>query len=1086
MKKTAYLLAIVLTVFMATQSYASIQLNTLPSTKFVRSTGEPKAETKTFSGIGGPARIKLVNGDLADTTIEKVSSSEIKVNGLLVFGPSDFNQKVTNLEKNINLNEGSNTLSALLKGKPGGTVSIQIIQILDNIKLQPSKILLQEKGATSQISLTGELNGKLVNITDPSFGTTISSLNPGVATVLSSGLVTAVANGGTNIWITNGSFGANIPVTVQITQSSRTVGQEGGTLEFHNGLVLEVPPGAVPGPTPILIKDLPLDQVNAIVMNPALKSSSVKRFLGGFTAEPDGLVFNGPVMATIPVLPLNPREIPVQVEILLNEQRYRYVTSQFEYLRNQGVVKVNIQHFSSVGFIGVGPDPETVAQCTTCPLPDPLPDDCKDPLNLEPPCCNIPPNVRLTCGYTPENCYCCKETDPIYVQEIGVDFSNNLCQLLGSTLKVQYNAPGCGGAWELHDIGETDCKNIDMNVTIEPSQSTLAVGDHVDLKAYVKGIWNEGEFKGKVAFSHAPIPAIWSSDDPLIARFPIPIEGRIYAIKSYPDPIAVWAKVSESIPNVTYEPALIKVTGDYIEIRATKTDLCPGEEVIFEAFLMNSANEELGRILVEWSSDRPSTATCNPSQGFTTTITAGNVEDEAQITAYSADPDHLAIFPVVVSRKAAIMNITSYHNGDRAYAAGANLVGTIEECGTRRVKWLKVTNGSNTNWAQIGDDSKFGTPAPFNIILTWGINHLTFSTYDANNGRVPNNMEGIDFTLNHVPHCLKSGNTRQLLPPILYGTPVTWYSEKPLIASVDSNGFVTGHANGWAKLFTYWAGNTVVRWVGVSTETNYLYTHQDDPFYEPEHVPNPAVVQMLGQMGYYTIASDAKNKYFVGGRSEVILPECVGWDRHMYPSMGSLYDGTSIQDFFTYMDVIPWDDLFPSYCNTHVYPYAVNEKGQAVGYIEFNDWNNWLVGRTGFMYSNGVLSFIDHPFGYFTELWDINNLGKAVGWVDYGTGGGRVFIYDVVYRTFTDIGPVGEGGPQNFKAVYINDSGQVLGHELFWNSTLIWIYRDGVYEAVAGPSPYFDILYGIRLHESGQVYVTYENGQSVLLTRCAP
>jgi hypothetical protein len=47
---------------MVGESYAPILTNSLPLQGFVGSTGEPTAETKTFSGIGEPARIKLVNG----------------------------------------------------------------------------------------------------------------------------------------------------------------------------------------------------------------------------------------------------------------------------------------------------------------------------------------------------------------------------------------------------------------------------------------------------------------------------------------------------------------------------------------------------------------------------------------------------------------------------------------------------------------------------------------------------------------------------------------------------------------------------------------------------------------------------------------------------------------------------------------------------------------------------------------------------------------------------------------------------------------------------------------------------------------
>lgn len=322
------------------------------------------------------------------------------------------------------------------------------------------------------------------------------------------------------------------------------------------------------------------------------------------------------------------------------------------------------------------------------------------------------------------------------------------------------------------------------------------------------------------------------------------------------------------------------------------------------------------------------------------------------------------------------------------------------------------------------------------------------------------------------------------LPTVLYGTPVTWHSEKPSIATVDAipgdsqHVVITGHANGWTAITTEWLGYTVVRWVGVSTETNYVHTDPGDPFYEPYHVPSPAVVQMLWQMGYGTYASDAKNKYFVGART-VYLPECFwGGAGIPYPTMGFLYDGTSIQDIFTYMDVIPWDGEYYSYCNNNVTPYAVNEKGQAVGYIDFRDFYNWTVGRTGFMYSNGILFFIDDPSSWLTHLTDINNLGKAVGFGENGVGGyyPRGFIYDTVLKTFTYLG-------YGIRPYFINNAGHVVGDTYLGNSALIWIYRDGVFETVAGPSPY--VVGPYWLHESGKVWITYHD-VPVLLTRCAP
>jgi uncharacterized protein YjdB len=346
MKKSAYLLAFVLTVFMVAESYASIQLNTLSLTKFVRSTGEPKTDTKTFSGIGGPAKIKLINGDLSDKKAEKVSSAEIKVNDVLVFGPSDFNQNVSNLEKDINLQDGQNTLSVLLKGKPGGTVSIQINQILDNLEISPPEIILQGAGAMAQITLTGELsNGRVIDITNSSYGITCSSNNPYVASVSASGLVTAISGGETNILVTNGQYTANIPAKVEVMQSTQIVGPGGGTLEFHNGIVLEIPAGAVDTQIGITIKDLSYAEVN-----PVLQSNEItpKYFAGGFEGKPDGLIFNVPITVTIPVGPRQDSgDLPLLFVVDMAEGTYTLANTQLRYDPVTSMVSVEIPHFTT-------------------------------------------------------------------------------------------------------------------------------------------------------------------------------------------------------------------------------------------------------------------------------------------------------------------------------------------------------------------------------------------------------------------------------------------------------------------------------------------------------------------------------------------------------------------------------------------------------------------------------------------------------------------------------------------------------------------------------------------------------------------
>lgn len=128
MKKCFLLWAVMFVLLSVHVTHALVQVDVLSPTTCIRGTGEPVTETFTFPGVSGPATVKLTNGSLKNGSIEKVSSSIVTVNGQVVFGSSEFNQNVGYLEKAINLSERQNILEVLLKGKPGGQVTIQIIQ----------------------------------------------------------------------------------------------------------------------------------------------------------------------------------------------------------------------------------------------------------------------------------------------------------------------------------------------------------------------------------------------------------------------------------------------------------------------------------------------------------------------------------------------------------------------------------------------------------------------------------------------------------------------------------------------------------------------------------------------------------------------------------------------------------------------------------------------------------------------------------------------------------------------------------------------------------------------------------------------
>jgi hypothetical protein len=197
MKKIGMLFGAVLVLCLVSNSYGMVEYNLLDPTTVVRGTGEPFAQTITFySEFGGQATIRLANGNLLDSEMERVSSSTISLNDLEIFGPSEFNQNVDILEKDINLNVGQNTLDVVLKGKPGGTIILEIIQTVVNVRTSKRSIVLESVGDQSQIQVFGELfDNTPVEISNPIYGTSFSVLDENLASVSPAGLVTAIGNG---------------------------------------------------------------------------------------------------------------------------------------------------------------------------------------------------------------------------------------------------------------------------------------------------------------------------------------------------------------------------------------------------------------------------------------------------------------------------------------------------------------------------------------------------------------------------------------------------------------------------------------------------------------------------------------------------------------------------------------------------------------------------------------------------------------------------------------------------------------------------------------------------------------------------
>ena len=128
-KKLLLFLVLSSLILFAFSANATVQVQLLDQT-FTRGTGTPIQQRATFPSANGQVYIKLYNG-IQDSNADKVSSAVITINGSTVFDQSQFNQKVSYLEKNITLSQGLNTLTVTLNSKPGSRIRIQIMQQLE-------------------------------------------------------------------------------------------------------------------------------------------------------------------------------------------------------------------------------------------------------------------------------------------------------------------------------------------------------------------------------------------------------------------------------------------------------------------------------------------------------------------------------------------------------------------------------------------------------------------------------------------------------------------------------------------------------------------------------------------------------------------------------------------------------------------------------------------------------------------------------------------------------------------------------------------------------------------------------------------
>jgi glucodextranase-like protein len=97
---------------------------------YVRGTGTPVTVTNTFTILNPNTQytLRVRNGGLVDDTTDRVSSTTVTVNGVIVVAPNDLNQNIAEVDKPVTL-LASNQIDVQVRGAPGGTLSIDILGI---------------------------------------------------------------------------------------------------------------------------------------------------------------------------------------------------------------------------------------------------------------------------------------------------------------------------------------------------------------------------------------------------------------------------------------------------------------------------------------------------------------------------------------------------------------------------------------------------------------------------------------------------------------------------------------------------------------------------------------------------------------------------------------------------------------------------------------------------------------------------------------------------------------------------------------------------------------------------------------------
>jgi hypothetical protein len=216
-------------------------------TRYTRTAGPPQTFTETFEHCGtAQCRIVVINGN-ADGT-NRVSSATIFVNGVLIAGPRDFNQRVSRIVKPVALGD-QNQIRIKLASKPGSFLTVAVECVASPVTLAAGGAgvnLLNPSTLLSALSILNNGTAAAANVQLTAITLTGGTLTSPAS--LPFGLGTIPAGGSA---VLNASFsGAFAPLDSHALVVNGTYAVGAATYCFTLETNLVVPPAA-PGSAPL-------------------------------------------------------------------------------------------------------------------------------------------------------------------------------------------------------------------------------------------------------------------------------------------------------------------------------------------------------------------------------------------------------------------------------------------------------------------------------------------------------------------------------------------------------------------------------------------------------------------------------------------------------------------------------------------------------------------------------------------------------------------------------------------------------------------------------------------------------------------